>query len=69
MKYVSDDMEVDLEVFPNMDARVGVDHCIAIDVQNDALFWTDRYCSDRYTFVCQTKPVASSTPAVPTGKF
>ena len=38
--------------------RAGVDHCVAIDTQAFGLMWTDRYCSDKYPFVCQTKSLA-----------
>jgi len=58
LKYVSDGTTVVLDIFPNAASRPSVNHCVAIDSQSFGLMWTDRYCTDKYSFVCQTKTVA-----------
>jgi len=68
LKYVSDGTTVLLDIFPNTASRPGVNHCVAIDAQDFGLFWTDRYCTDKYSFVCQTKTVAElASAATPPG--
>ena len=60
---MSDDSAVNMDIW-GADAatnRAGVDHCVAIDTQAFGLMWTDRYCSDKYAFVCQTKSLAELT--------
>jgi len=59
-KYVSDESAVQMTIWGSDAAtnRNTVNHCVAIDSQSFGLMWTDRYCSDKYTFVCQTKSVA-----------
>ena len=56
-KYVSDDSIVKMDIWgPDVASnRLKIDHCIAIYYQSFGLVWTDRFCNDRYYFVCQSK--------------
>eukprot|EP00093_Oithona_nana_P001714 01714.XXX_3364_4474_1 [CDS] Oithona nana genome sequencing. len=59
--YVSDETEVDMAIWGTDAAtnRVTVDHCIGIHTQSFGMMWTDRYCSDKYTYVCETQTYVS----------
>ena len=74
LKYVTSGDAVDTAIFPDIaGGRASVNHCVAIDVQDldgsPTLFWTDRYCSDKYSFVCQTKSLAEILAGWSTGQL
>ena len=54
---MSDDSVVKMDIWgPDVASnRLKIDHCIAIYYQSFGLVYTDRFCNDRYFFVCQSK--------------
>ena len=40
--------------------RANVDHCIGIHTQSFGMMWTDRYCSDKYAYVCEKATYAAT---------
>ena len=60
--YLSDESAVDMAIWGTDAAtnRATVDHCIGIHTQTTfGMMWTDRYCSDKYAYVCEKATYAA----------
>ena len=59
--YLSDESSVDMAIWGTnaVSNRANVDHCIGIHTQSFGMMWTDRYCSDKYAYVCEKATYAA----------